>query len=266
MRAGFLQFKPEFGNVSANINWIHALLTGQDFDLIVLPELANSGYLFSSLNELKELSENIPHGDFCSSLKVIARSKDAHIISGICEKAHNGYYNSAILVYPDGRIDTYRKLHLFNEENRWFLPGDEAFKVYPINCNGNTYVLGIMVCFDWIFPEAARSLALLGAQVICHPSNLVLPYCQDAMVTRAIENRVFTITANRIGSDTNGNNSISFTGMSEIVDPKGNILYRAGKDNEEIKIIEIDPLLANDKNINSFNNLLKDRRTEFYET
>jgi len=71
----------------------------------------------------------------------------------------------------------------------------------------------MMICFDWFFPESARTLALKGAQLILHPSNLVMPYCQDAMITRSIENRVFSITSNRIGRE----GGYNFTGKSQIV-------------------------------------------------
>ena len=86
------------------------------------------------------------------------------------------------------RIDTYKKIHLFNRENLWFTPGDEAPKVYEID----GVKIGVMICFDWIFPETCRSLALQGMQVLAHPSNLVLPHCQSAMITRCIETVSYT--------------------------------------------------------------------------
>ncbi|MEZ4690386.1 MAG: nitrilase-related carbon-nitrogen hydrolase [Ignavibacteria bacterium] len=87
----------------------------------------------------------------------------------------------------------------------------------------------MMICFDWFFPETARTLALKGAQIICHPSNLVMAYCQTAMFTRALENRVFTITANRIGYDVRENKELFFTGESVIVSLKVNISAEAAK-------------------------------------
>jgi predicted amidohydrolase len=122
----------------------------------------------------------------------------------------------------------------------------------------------MMICFDWFFPEAARSLALLGADVIAHPSNLVLPYCPDAMPTRCLENRLFAITANRVGSESRGKERLTYIGLSEVVDPKGKILYRASDKNEEGHVVEIDPTLARDKSLNRYNHLLKDRRDRFY--
>jgi len=94
-------------------------------------------------------------------------------------------------------LGTYRKIHLFYKEKLYFAPGENPPKVF--NVNGVN--IGVMICFDWIFPETARTLSLQGAELIAHPANLVLPYCQNAMITRSIENRVFTATANRVGSE-----------------------------------------------------------------
>jgi predicted amidohydrolase len=186
-------------------------------------------------------------------------------VSGICEREGNNYYNSSVLVCPDGKVIIYRKIQLFYEEKLWFKPGNIRLQTCDIE-NGNFHKtrIGMMICFDWIFPEVARSIALKGAQILCHPANLVMPYCQDAMVTRAIENSIFTITCNRTGSERSGERELTFTGMSEIVNPRGNILHRASKDEEECVIIDIDPSEALNKNINSRNNLFDDRREEYY--
>lgn len=265
MKAGYLQFKPEFGEPDRNIKKIENLLSDKDFDLIVVPELANSGYLFSSNEELEKFSEEIPGGKFCSFLKSISKAKEGLIVSGICERDNGNFYNSSVLVEPNGDVHAYRKVQLFYEEKLWFKPGKEGLKVYEIQNAGFQKVkIGMMICFDWIFPEVTRTLALKGANIICHPANLVMPYCQDAMVTRAVENRVFTITANRTGKDVKKNKELYFTGMSEIVDPKGNILQRGSKDKDEAVIIDIDPSEASDKNINPMNNLFTDRREDIY--
>ena len=265
MKAGYLQFEPEFGNPEGNISRIEKLVSGIDFDLLVMPELANSGYLFTSRDELEKLSETIPDGKFCNSLKKICKEKESFVVAGICEKYKGKYYNSSILVCPDGEIFTYRKIQLFFEEKLWFEPGNYQIETYEINSTRFKSVrIGMMICFDWIFPEVARTIALRGAKIICHPANLVMTYCQDAMVTRAIENRVFTITANRTGKERNKDKEIYFTGMSEIVSPNAKILHKGSPEKEEVVIIEIDPSEASDKNINPMNNLFTDRREDFY--
>lgn len=265
MKIGYLQFEPKFGKPEENISRIEELISDKDFDLLVLPELSNSGYLFTDRKELEELSEKVGNGKFCNALKNICSQKDSYIVSGICERDENNFFNSSVLVCPDGKIFTYRKIHLFDEEKLWFTPGDKQLEVYEIeNKRSGSAKIGMMICFDWIFPETARTLALKGAQIICHPSNLVLSFCQRSMFTRAVENRVFTITANRTGKDVREKKELSFTGESVIVNPKGEYLCRASLDKEECCIAEINPKDALDKNITKNNNLLIDRREEFY--
>lgn len=264
MRAGYLQFKPEFGDPEKNILRIKELISGASFDLIVLPELSNSGYLFCKREELEENAETIPDGKFCKALKDISRLRNGYIVSGICEREGDNFYNSSLLVHPDGNIDVYRKIHLFDEEKLWFKPGNKAPEVHEIVVDSAKVKIGMMICFDWIFPETARTLALKGAQIICHPSNLVLQYCQQAMFTRAVENRVFTITANRTGEEINCGKKLAFTGESVIVSPSGEYLGRGTKDGDECLIKEINPELSLNKNVTSSNDIVKDRRPEFY--
>jgi predicted amidohydrolase len=107
------------------------------------------------------------------------------------------FYNSSVFISPDREISVYRKAHLFYKEKLVFSNGNTHFPVY----NTSIGKIGVMICFDWIFPEVCRSLALKGAEIICQPANLVLPHCPLAMRVRSIENRIFTVTANRIGSE-----------------------------------------------------------------
>jgi predicted amidohydrolase len=170
-----------------------------------------------------------------------------------------------VLVRPDGRTETYRKVHLFYEETTLFTPGDLGFPVFDVETrDGRPYRLGMMVCFDWYFPEAARSLALNGADVIAHPSNLVLPHCPDSMPIRARENHVYTVTANRCGTEKKGDESLTFIGLSEICGPDGTILSRAGRDETVLNTVEMDPHDARDRAINQYNDTLADRRPDTY--
>jgi predicted amidohydrolase len=124
--------------------------------------------------------------------------------------------------------------------------------------------IGMLVCFDHFFPEASRSLALHGAQIICHPSNLVMVHAHTNSITRAVENRVFWILANRTGSETLGKRTLAFNGRSQIVAPDGRVLGRAGPDSDELLIVEIDPAEALDKKVTPRNDLFLDRRTDLY--
>ena len=139
------------------------------------------------------------------------------------------------------------------------MPGDTGFSVFE----HRGAAIGMMICFDWYFPESARTLALRGAQIIAHPSNLVLPHCQTAMVTRCLENRVFAITTNRYGTETLGEKRLTFTGASQLVNPKGERLLKAPVAGDRVLFAEIDPSLADDKRPTSRNHLLNDRRPAF---
>lgn len=128
-----------------------------------------------------------------------------------------------------------------------------------------TFRVGVMICFDWYFPETARCLALGGTEVVLHPSNLVLPHCQEAMKTRCLENRVFAVTANRVGDDVRSvDRRLHFTGSSQIVDPLGGVVVRVGEDRECVEVREIDLQQARDKRVTPLNDLFADRRPKLY--
>ncbi len=261
MRAGFLQFSPLFGDVKQNVDKAVSIISSQHADLIVLPELFSTGYQFIAKEEVVDLSEPVPSGPTTQRLIALSKEKNCYIVAGIAERDGDAVFNSAILTGPEGFLGVYRKMHLFYEETLWFSSGDTGLRVWktPI---GN---IGIMICFDWFFPEAARTLALKGADIIAHPANLVLPYCPDAMVTRCIENRVFAVTANRTGSEKRGvKEELKYIGLSEIVTPKGRIVTRAGSEEEKCMVVEITVEEARNKNINRYNNIFDDRQKEFY--
>ncbi len=216
MRIGYVQNDPVYGEPAANLNEVDAAMGQTQADLWILPELFASGYLFGDRGEAERLAEPIPEGPTTQGLLRIARARECASIAGLPERAGTMTYNAAIAVDPTGLRAVYRKIHLFSREKEWFDPGDLPFVV--IDLAGAR--VGIMICWDWRFPEAARTLALAGAQVIAHPSNLVLPHCQAAMVTRALENRVYVATVNRIGRETRAGSDLVFTGGAGSSHPK----------------------------------------------
>ncbi len=262
MRVGFYQYAPRFGEIQHNVDAVIGQLESIDCDVLVLPELAMSGYQFCSGEEVARLAESVPDGLTTRRLTELAKQRHCYIVAGLPEQHAGKFYNSAVLVGPSGFIGVYRKVHLFFEETLFFSPGNLGFQVWPI---GDTRI-GLLICFDWFYPEAARTLSLMGADILCHPSNLVLPHCPDAMVTRCLENRVFGITANRIGEEARGEKpALRFIGKSEIISPSGNILHRASETESELVLLDIDPMQARDKNLNPYNDLLRDRRPQYYE-
>ena len=244
-----------------NVRAAKSLLKNVTEATIVLPELFNTGYLFRSRDELKSMAESVISGYTVTEMKKVAKQKKLNLIFGMAEKKGRQLFNTSVLITAAGKVSSYRKVHLFDREKLYFNPGDRSFAVHAVE----GAKIGMMVCFDWIFPEVTRVLALKGAQVICHPSNLILPYCQEAMRTRSIENKVFTVTANRIGTEKRGNVSLTFTGKSQVVDPKGEVLTSAGERSESLKIAEIDVAEADDKGITPNNDLFADRKPAVYK-
>lgn len=260
MKVGFYQFRPLFGKPEQNCQKILSALENVDADLIVLPELALTGYYFKDKNESLKFAEDPDNSKRLDALTDLARRKNMHMVIGFAEKRGERCYNSAALIGPEGIEHIYRKAHLFNEEKFCFDPGDTSFIVNDIN----GVKIGIMICFDWVFPEVTRVLAIQGAQIICQPSNLVLQFCQQTMLVRCIENKVFAITANRYGMDKRPQGSLKFTGKSQIVAPGGELIHRAASQRDALFITEISPKDANNKMITQHNHLLNDRRPELY--
>ena len=260
LRVGFYQFRPRFGELEANSRRIEDALRGVEADLIVLPELAFTGYLFRDRAELRLLAEVPEQSPSIAGLRRLCRDRGMHVVTGFAERAGSRLFNSALLIGPRGPLRRYRKIHLFNEEKRWFDAGDLPLEVHRVR----GVRLGMMVCFDWVFPEVARTLALAGADLLCHPSNLVLDHCQRVMRARCLENGVFAVTANRIGADQRPQARLRFTGRSQVVDPAGRVLCAATAARERLAVVEIDPRAARVKRITARNHLLKDRRPQFY--
>lgn len=251
MRVGFVQMNPQLLEVEENVDRALRLLERARADLMVLPELFNTGYNFSSRRDVEKVAEPIPDGYTSQKLLDVSRERNMTIVAGIAERRGGNLYNSAI-VARRGRAFTYRKVHLFFREKKFFKPGNE-FKVF-----GD---LGVMICFDWFFPESARTLMLKGAKIIAHPSDLVLPHCPEAMRVRCIENRVFAVTADRIGRERN----LKYIGRSEIVDPNGRILCRASSDREEMAVREVNLREAASKKVTPMNDIVLDRKPRSYQ-
>jgi len=260
-RVGFFQFHPNFGKVQHNLNKVVNSLKNVSADIIVLPELPFSGYYFKDREELKSLAEEVTNSSTVDTLIRVCRAGDFYLVTGFAEKNGDKYFNSSLLIGPEGVVHTYRKLHLFNEEKNWFDPGDIPLQINEIRGIN----VGMMICFDWIFPEVFRALSLLGADLICHPSNLVLSYCQQTMISRCLENSVFAVTANRYGGDKRPHGEVVFTGKSQIVAPKGELLCKAPSKREVLYLRDINIELAKDKMMTPLNDIIKDRRQEFYK-
>jgi predicted amidohydrolase len=250
--------------VHNNMGRLKALINQQitqDVDLLVLPELALTGYAYTSKEELSKVASPQLNKETTDFMIEIASKTGAHLVMGYPEAQGDDFYNSALICNKDGLIGNYRKTHLFGNEKDVYKYGDLGLNVFDTSIGR----IGIMICFDWFFPESARTLALKGADIIAHPANLVMPYCQQAMFARSLENSVYTITANRCGKETWGQDLI-FTGGSIIYDPRGNVLATGPLSGEDVKIVELDLEKARNKNLNRRNHIFKERHPEHYTT
>jgi beta-ureidopropionase len=258
LRIAVGQMEPRINDHDGNMSRMRAILdsaSDNDVDVLVLPELVNSGYVFDSIQEVDALAEAIPDGPF-SKMLLEWSSRNALVVAGLAERVENSFYNSAGVFGNGSHLVTYRKIQLFDREKEWFQPGNEEPPV--VEFRGHRF--GVIVCFDWAFPELTRILTLKGAQVVLHPGNFVLPYCPDAMTTRSIENLIFTATAGRIGEE----RGVRFIGGSQVTTPKGEVLFRLSDGENRVAWADVDLTEADNKAITQRNDLLKDRRPELY--
>jgi len=260
MELAIIQTNPAFSEVQRNVDEALRSMERLEADLYVLPELFNTGYNFISKDELLSLAEPAAEGWTFERMAEFSQQRSCHVVYGFAEKDDGKVYNASALVGRGRLIGVYRKIHLYFREKLFFDEGDLGFRVFDTPLGR----IGIMICFDWYFPESARSLALQGAELIAHPANLVLPYCQDAMVTRCLENRVFAATANRVGEEDRGGVKLRFTGRSEVVTPEGELLVRLSASKPEEGVVTVDAQTAKNKRLNALNDLFSDRRVNSY--
>lgn len=258
MKIGYVQMAPVLGQPQDNREKAAGLIEqSEPADLLVLPELCNSGYRFESKEQAIELAETVGESKFIGALATLCKDRKSHVVAGLNERDGDQLYNTSVLIGPEGVVGKYRKMHLFMDEKDVFAPGDLGLPVF--DCGD--FKVGMVICFDWIFPEVWRILALKGADIICHPSNLVIPgLCQKAVPVHAVCNRVFVVTANRYGTE----RDLTFTGLSTIADPKANVLRQAPAEGDEVGVVEIDLELARNKQATARNHVFDDRRPREY--
>jgi predicted amidohydrolase/signal transduction histidine kinase len=231
MKVGFYQFTIAFGDKARNVDKVFNTLSRAEFDLLVLPELFNTGFLFSSRQEVMSYAEPVPDGETSQNLIALARQKRAYLVAGLAESDNNHVYNTAILVGPHGFVGKHRKTHLAPVERPLFDRG-HRLDIFDL---GSVRV-GIAICLESWFPEICQLLTLQGAQVICNPANFAGRWNTGVTKVRARENRIHIISANRTGMERWKDRLALFRGESQIVDPDGVIVYRA--DSQECLIVQ----------------------------
>jgi predicted amidohydrolase len=270
MRIAVGQFEPRIGEKRENVVRTLELIdeaAERGAELVVLPELCNSGYMFASQEEAESLAEPVPDGPTVAAWLERCATHGIVLVAGIAERDGDLLYNSAVVLAPNGHIGTFRKLHLWNEENRWFAKGDRGVPVFDTPVGR----IATIVCYDGWFPECYRLAALGGADLVCIPTNWVpIPgqaEGQPAMATilcqaAAHSNSIVVAAADRIGVE----RGQPFIGQSVIVSHTGWPLSGpASVDGAELLVADVDlDEVRRARQWNQFNDPLRDRRPDTY--
>lgn len=266
-----IQMEPRVGRKSENLAHSVELIeraAARGATLVVLPELANTGYAFADRAEALALAEPVPDGPSTQAWMDVARRCRVHLVAGMAERAQERLYNAAVVLGPDGYLGTYRKLHLWGRENLFFAPGDSGLPVFETEWGR----LGVLICYDGWFPETYRLLAMQGADVVAVPTNWVpmagQPADRPAMantltMAHAHSNALSIVCASRTGSE----RGQPFIGQSLIVGAQGwPLAGPASAQAEEILYARLDLQAARrGRQLNAFNHVLGDRRSDIYD-
>lgn len=255
-------------------------LASEGAELIILQELHNSLYFcqVENVNNF-DLAEPIP-GPSTEFFGSLAKELGVVIVTSLFEKRAAGlYHNTAVVIERDGTIaGKYRKMHIPDDpayyEKFYFTPGDLGF--HPIDTSVGR--LGVLVCWDQWYPEAARLMALQGAEMLIYPTAIGFESSdepaeqqrqREAWTTvqrgHAVANGLPVVAVNRVGHETDPSGmtgGIEFWGSSFVAGPQGELLYRASDHEEERKIVDID--LAHSEQVRRWWPFLRDRRIDKY--
>ncbi|TIP28769.1 MAG: hydratase [Mesorhizobium sp.] len=270
LRLACIQFQPAIGQLDDNLKSMERLIrqaAGLGATVAVLPELADSGYVFDSQEELATIAAPIPAGRSAVLLCSLAYELGMHIVSGLAERDGDRFFNAAMLCGPSGPIGTYRKLHLWNREKLYFQPGNLGLPVFDTAIGR----IGLAICYDGWFPETYRQLALQGAELVCVPTNWVPmpgqgnhlePMANILHKAAAHSNGIYIACADRVGTE----RGQPFVGRSMIVGPTGwPIAGPASEQDEEILIATIRlGDVASSRALSERNDAIGDRRTDVY--
>ncbi|MCX7418614.1 MAG: carbon-nitrogen hydrolase family protein [Planctomycetia bacterium] len=268
MRVAGVQMDVALGQPEANLQAMLAKLretAAVGAKLTVFPECALSGYCFSSVEEAMPHAQTLP-GPATERFASACKELGVFAVFGLLEKDGDRLFNATALVGPSGLIGTYRKVHLpYLGIDMKTTYGDRPFAVFEID----GVKVGMLICYDAAFPEATRSLALLGADLIVLPTNWppgAECVAEHTLNTRAMENAVFFMAVNRVGEE----RGFPFIGRSRICGPSGCTLASTESTQPTILYADIDPQQSRNKRVTRVPgkhaiDRLADRRPEMYE-
>ncbi len=267
VRIAGVQMDVAFANPEANLRRMETALAEAreaGAHLAVFPECALTGYCFESLEECRPFAETVP-GPATARIAAAAKKLGIYAVFGLLEVDGERVFNACSLVGPDGLIGNYRKVHLpYLGIDRFTTPGDQGFAVH----DAGGLRVGMNICYDGAFPEAARVMALEGADLIVLPTNWppgAECTAECVIAARALENAVYYAAVNRVGIE----RGFPFIGKSKVCDPSGHVVASAEPPTEAILYADLDLQRARNKHIIRVPgkheiNRFADRRPEFY--
>lgn len=238
----------------------------REAQLVIFPECALTGYAFNSLEEAAPFAEKVD-GPSAQAIAEVCRETKTYAVAGFIEEDNGRFYNAAMLAGPDKIVGSYRKVHLpFIGIDRFLTPGDRPFEVFDLPFGK----IGVNICYDISFPEPARALKLMGAELIVLITNWPTAAWRSPQFvanTRALENHVFYAAVDRVGSE----RGWDFIGRSKVIDCNGDTLAEASADSEELLVVSVELAEANNNRIVNVAGAyevdrMKDRRPEFYHS
>lgn len=251
-------------NLRRSLAWISSAAHA-GADLVILPELSNSGCDLSSRDRALRLAEGIPEGPTVRAWTEASREFGLLVVGGVLEVEGDDAYNSAVIVGPGGLLGRYRKTHFWDREKLVYEPGREL-PVFETSLG----TLGLLVCYDAWFPEAIRTLAMRGTEILCVPANAPDDWVPDEQrrggltmlgvhaIAGANANRVYVACANRVGD--------GYQGRSLVVDPSGGVLAFGEADAECLVVAEVDAGRARrEKHLTESSHAFGDRNEEVYK-
>ncbi|MGB4075148.1 carbon-nitrogen hydrolase family protein [Pseudomonas sp.] len=239
MKIELMQLAGRDGDTAYNLErTLQAIAScADDADLLVFPETQLTGFV--NATQLAAVAEPL-NGPSLQAVQRAARERNVAVVLGLAENDNGTFYNTSVLVTPDGIALSYRKTHLWPDERGLFVPGDRFTTVLWRGVR-----VGLLICYDIELPETARALGQLGAELILVTNGNMDPYGpvhRTAIMARAQENQAFAVMVNRAGT---GDNDLVFAGGSAVVDPFGRVLYEADRDEcRQLVSLDLDQLQA----------------------
>lgn len=264
-------------DVATNVTTAERLIrkaAGEGAQIVLIPELFE-GHYFCKDQHADELQRALPVDGHptIARLSAVARELNVVLPLSIFERANNAFFNTVVIVDADGStLGTYRKSHIPDgpgySEKFYFSPGDTGFRVWSTRHG----IIGVGICWDQWFPEAARSMAMLGADLIMYPTAIGSEpqnptwdssgHWQRVMQGHAAANIVPVMAANRTGREVGRPTEVTFYGSSFIADATGAKVAEAGRDDERVLVADVD--VEGNRAMRAAWGLFRDRRPELY--